>query len=78
MELVDAAGQLIDRAVKQMDGVVADGPEAIQLVQDGVRPDVASSARLHWLHRTAGDAEIYFVASPAPHDVAAPVAFRTQ
>jgi len=42
----------------------------------GVRPDFTSDPSLHWIHRTAGDTEIYFVANPQPEQVTAACSFR--
>lgn len=50
-------------------------PEKL-LADAGVPPDVSTFARLRWIHRRAGDTDIYFVANPTPQWVAAAVAFR--
>lgn len=50
-------------------------PEKL-LADAGVPPDVSTFARLRWIHRRAGDTDIYFVANPTPQWVGAAVAFR--
>jgi hypothetical protein len=52
-------------------------PEKI-LAQMDVQPDFSSRPRLRYIHRRAGDTEIYFVANPQPHDVQGACAFRVQ
>jgi hypothetical protein len=42
----------------------------------GVPPDFASTAKLNWIHRRDGDADIYFVANPSSAGVEAQCAFR--
>ena len=39
-------------------------------------PDFKSKARLHYIHRVAGDTDIYFVANPLPRPVSTTAAFR--
>jgi len=50
-------------------------PEKL-LAQEGLRPDFESGERLNWIHRRAGNREIYFVANAQPHDVATTCTFR--
>ena len=50
-------------------------PEQI-LAQAGVQPDFVGQAGLHYIHRSSGDAEIYFVANPEPAEVKAVCSFR--
>lgn len=54
-------------------------PEQV-LRQMGVRPDFVSpvGVRLRYIHRSAGDTDLYFVANPRPHDVRAVGTFRVQ
>jgi hypothetical protein len=46
------------------------------LASRGVKPEFAATPHLRYIHRTTGDAEIYFVANPEPHDIEAMAAFR--
>lgn len=46
------------------------------LAQLGVTPDFAADRALRWIHRTADDAEIYFVANPTDDAVTANCTFR--
>jgi hypothetical protein len=50
-------------------------PEKI-LAQSGVAPDFATRSRLRFIHRRAHGTDIYFVANPAPQNVAAVATFR--
>ncbi len=50
-------------------------PERL-LAQAGVRPDFSIPARLHYIHRAAGDTDIYFVANPQASDATAACTFR--
>ncbi len=50
-------------------------PEQI-LAQDGVPPDFSSRARIRSIHRSTGDADIYFVANPQPASLSTSAAFR--
>jgi hypothetical protein len=50
-------------------------PEKV-LARSGVPPDFVSRERLHYIHRALGDADIYFVANPRPHEVKAACTFR--
>jgi hypothetical protein len=50
-------------------------PEQV-LGEMGVPPDFKSSTRLHYIHRVAGDTDIYFVANPQPRQVMTVGAFR--
>ena len=50
-------------------------PEQV-LAKMGVPPDFSAPPFVRWIHRTTGDAEIYFVASSAPQPVEATCAFR--
>ena len=52
-------------------------PEKL-LAESGVPPDVRTFARLRWIHRRAGDTDIYFVANPTPQWVSAAVGFRVR
>lgn len=52
-------------------------PEKL-LAESGVPPDVRTFARLRWIHRCAGDTDIYFVANPTPQWVSAAVGFRVR
>jgi len=52
-------------------------PEEI-LRQSGVKPDFGSWVRLNSIHRATDDTDIYFVANPKPHAVAATCSFRVQ
>ena len=42
----------------------------------GVKPDFSAKPVLRYIHRTIGDAEVYFVANPEPKEVVATAAFR--
>ena len=42
----------------------------------GVKPDFSATPILRYIHRTIGDAEVYFVANPESKEVAATAAFR--
>lgn len=46
------------------------------LADSGVPPDVRTFARLRWIHRRAGNTDIYFVSNPTPQWVSGAVAFR--
>ncbi len=46
------------------------------LASRGVKPDFAARPNLRHIHRSTGDAEIYFVANPEPHDIEAMALFR--
>ncbi len=46
------------------------------LAQLGIKPDFAADRTLRWIHRTAEDAEIYFVANPTDDAVTANCTFR--
>lgn len=46
------------------------------LAQMGVQPDFISRTRLRYIHRAAGETEIYFVANPQAHAVQAMARFR--
>ena len=50
-------------------------PEEL-LAKTGVGPDFSSGARLRFIHRVAGDRDIYFVSNPSPDPVTAACAFR--
>jgi hypothetical protein len=50
-------------------------PAAV-LAKLGVQPDFASPAALSWIHRTAGEADLYFIASAAAVPVQAACTFR--
>ncbi|HAK95387.1 MAG TPA: hypothetical protein DCM87_10375 [Planctomycetes bacterium] len=50
-------------------------PERV-LALAGVPPDFTGPARLSFIHRADGAEDIYFVASPLPHDVRAACTFR--
>jgi hypothetical protein len=52
-------------------------PETV-LHEMGVQPDFTSPAGFHWIHRAAGDGDIYFVASPHEQPVTATCTFRVQ
>ena len=41
-----------------------------------MKPDFSATPTLRYIHRTIGDAEVYFVANPVPKEVAATAAFR--
>ncbi len=43
-----------------------------------VAPDFTSDANLNWIHRTAGDTEIYFVANPSASQVSVDCHFRVK
>ena len=42
----------------------------------GVKPDFSATPILRYIHRTIGDAEVYFVANPEPKEVTATASFR--
>ena len=42
----------------------------------GVKPDFSATPTLRYIHRTTGEAEVYFVANPAPKQVDAIAQFR--
>ena len=44
------------------------------LAKLGVKPDFSATAKLRCIHRTIGEAEVYFVANPERHDVPSRVA----
>jgi hypothetical protein len=46
------------------------------LARLGVQPDFEGPTNLTWIHRTAGDADVYFIASAAKHSLAARCTFR--
>ena len=46
------------------------------LASRGVKPDFSATPKLRHIHRTIGDAEVYFVANPEPRDVTAVATFR--
>ena len=46
------------------------------LGERGVKPDFSATPLLRHIHRTIGDAEVYFVANPEPKNVAATASFR--
>ena len=46
------------------------------LGEHGVKPDFSATPILRHIHRTIGDAEVYFVANPEPTDVSATASFR--
>lgn len=46
------------------------------LKERGVKPDFSATPMLRYIHRTIGDAEVYFVANPESFDVAASATFR--
>ncbi len=48
------------------------------LQADGVPPDFASGHALHYIHRTAGERELYFVANPHPYELTATCSFRVR
>ncbi|MBN1341400.1 MAG: prolyl oligopeptidase family serine peptidase [Phycisphaerae bacterium] len=50
-------------------------PEAT-LAQAKVPPDFTSRSRLGYIHRAAGDTDVYFIANPQPHALKATCAFR--
>jgi len=53
------------------------GKSAAQLLGErGIKPDFSSKPLLRHIHRTLGDAEVYFVANPEPHAVDAVAEFR--
>jgi hypothetical protein len=51
-------------------------PEQV-LAEMGVPPDFKSKARLNYIHRVAGDTDIYFVANPQPRPVKTVAEFRS-
>jgi len=58
-------------------GRVIWGVPVEQVLQDmGVRPDFETRARLNWIHRATGDADIYFVANPHDRGVSTVCTFR--
>ena len=70
-----------DDEVKKLAGelwpkLVTDKTAAEFLGEHGVKPDFSASPILRHIHRSIGDAEVYFVANPEPKDVAATASFR--
>ena len=58
--------------------VVRGQPLAAVLSALQTPPDFQSDANLNWIHRTVGDAEIYFVANPSDQRVTANCQFRVK
>ncbi|MCL4193564.1 MAG: hypothetical protein KJZ87_17640, partial [Thermoguttaceae bacterium] len=50
-------------------------PERV-LAQAGVKPDFTSRQRLRFIHRAAGETDIYFVSNPQPHELTSVATFR--
>ena len=75
MELWGSDPAVTDRAVGQGRVFRHITPEAA-LAALGVAPDFTSDAGLHYIHRTLGNAELYFVASAKPEPVVATCTFR--
>ncbi len=69
---VEVAKLAADLWPKLMSGMTA----ARYLASCGVKPDFAATPNLRYIHRTGGDAEIYYVANPESHGVEAMAAFR--
>lgn len=46
------------------------------LAEHGVKPDFSAVPLLNYIHRSIGDAEVYFVANPAAHSLDASASFR--
>jgi len=70
-----------DAAVKKLAGdlwpkLITDKTAAEVLGQRGIKPDFSATPLLRYIHRTIGDAEVYFVANPEPRSVAAVATFR--
>jgi len=72
-----------DAAVQQMAAALWAGGKIITnqtaqqvLAARGIKPDFTATPTLRFIHRTIGDAEVYFVANPNPENVAATAAFR--
>ncbi|MCX6345407.1 MAG: glycosyl hydrolase [Armatimonadetes bacterium] len=71
-----------DSEVKKLaDEIAATGKVTEQspeeaLAKMGVSPDFASDSALHYIHRTCGDSEVYFVANPHSYPVSAVGTFR--
>jgi len=70
-----------DEEVKQLAAelwpkLVTGKSAAALLAERGVKPDFSSAPILRYVHRTIGDAEVYFVANPEPYDVEAIASFR--
>jgi hypothetical protein len=58
-------------------GKVITGKTAAEVMAArGVKPDFSATPNLRYIHRTIGDAEVYFVANPEPKEVTATAAFR--
>ena len=58
-------------------GKIIAGKTAAEVLRArGVKPDFSATPALRYIHRTLGDAEVYFVANPEPNEVAATAAFR--
>jgi hypothetical protein len=50
---------------------------AIELLAErGIKPDFDSTIKLRHIHRTIGDAEVYFVANPNPYNIESVATFR--
>ena len=56
--------------------VIRAGEAEKVLRASGVPPDFASAPPLRWIHRVAGESEIYFVASPFPREFTTTASFR--
>ena len=70
-----------DAEVKKLVGelwpkLVTGKTPAEYLGEQGVKPDFSAAPILRHIHRTIGDAEVYFVANPEPKDVVATASFR--
>jgi hypothetical protein len=72
-----------DADVKQMadklwtSGKLITGKTASEVLgARGVKPDFSATPNLRYIHRTIGDADVYFVANPEPKEVTATAAFR--
>lgn len=72
-----------DAEVKQLadklwsGGKIITGKTAAEVLgARGVKPDFSATPAMRYIHRTIGDADVYFVANPEPKEVAATAAFR--
>ena len=72
----DCDGQAVKEHRFGQGRVVWGVPPERLLARSGVGPDFTSRARLRYIHRVAGEADIYFVSNPQPYDVRAACTFR--
>ena len=73
----DAEVEAIGRELWSSGKVLTGKPVTALLLQLGVKPDFSCvDAKLRFIHRKIGDAEVYFVANPDPKAVSARTTFR--